>query len=156
MNTLLAISATGLYVRHADRLGRLGTVGFYLCSAGFTLAVLGNVILMKIELNVGEGTAPVSLSGGTCVLATLLFGVGSVVLAVTSYEAGILYRGVALLLAAGPLLLLGMLLGGIQGWAFVMPTLLLGAGWAWLSYALLSEEDTEEQTGTAELPSRGL
>lgn len=113
MNALLAISATGLYVRHADRLRRLGTVGFYLCSAGFTLAVLGSVILMKVELDVGEGTAPVWLSGGTCVLATLLFGIGSVALVVTSYETGILYRGGALLLGAGPLLLLGMLLGGI-------------------------------------------
>ena len=89
-------------------------------------------------------------------LATLLFGAGSVAFAVTSYEAGILRRGGAVLLTAGPLLLLGMLLGGIQGWSLMVPTLLLGAGWAWLRYAFLSEEDTEEQTSTAELPSRGL
>lgn len=148
-NALLAISATGLYVRHADHLGRLGTVGFYLSSAGFALAVLGSVVLMKVELGVGEGTAPLWLTGGTCVLATLLFGAGSVAFAVTSYEAGILRRGGAVLLTAGPLLLLGMLLGGIQGWSLMVPTLLLGAGWAWLAYALLSEEAAGEQTSTA-------
>jgi hypothetical protein len=138
---------TALYIRHTDRLGRLGMAGFYLGSAGSALAILGSLVVMEVELSAGEGATPEWLDRSTHTLAALLFAFGSVVFGVAAKGVEVLPGGGAALLIAGPLLLLGMIFGGIEGWPLMAPAVLSGAGWAWLAYALLSEETGEQPTG---------
>lgn len=139
VNVLLAASVLGLYRWQKDDVGRLGTGGFYLAFGGFALTALGGLAIMGIELAVGEGVTPGWLDSVTHMLAMLLSIVGSVIFGAATFRAKVLPRGGALLFVVGPLLFLGIIFGGVEGWPIMLPAVLFGGAWVWLGYTLRSE-----------------
>lgn len=149
MNALLALGVVGLYGYQAGRLGKPGKVGSYVAVAGFALAALGGLATFAFELGVGEGSTPMWLDMITHPLAMLLMVLGSMVFGVATYRAALLPRGGALLVVIGPLVLLGLLFGGIENALLLAPAALFGLGWAWLGYGLVSRRE-----GTVARPPR--
>lgn len=139
VNTLLAVGVLGLYLWQREDFGKLGKAGFYLAFGGFALTALGGLAIIAVELAVAEGATPEWLDGVTHMLAMLLFVVGSIIFGAATYRAKVLPREGAFLLVVGPLLFMGMLFGGVEGWPIMLPAVLFGGGWAWLGYTLRSE-----------------
>lgn len=136
----LAVGIVGLYVylRRARGVGRLGTVGFYVCLFVFTLVaaldlgILINEAVERIYLALGPVRGPLLIVG------PLLFGAG--VLRSKSLPGG----GAWLLIAAALTNVLGIVAmiisgGKLGAWVFIMPTVLFGLGWAWLGFGLWSK-----------------
>jgi len=130
------LGLAGLYAAQSDRLGLIGEAGFSLAFAGFAVAALCSLLIVAAAWTSGPEKVPGWL-GSVTNLAVLALAVGSILFGVATLRAGRLPRGGALLLIAGPLLLLAMVFGGVgDPRLFTLPSALFGAGWAWLGYDL--------------------
>lgn len=138
VSALLAAGVLGLYLWQREDFGKLGKTGFYLAFGGFALAAIGGLGIIVVELAVAEAATPGWLDGVTHVLAVLLSIVGLAAFGAATFRTKVLPRGGALLLVTGPVLFLGMLFGGVEGWLLMVPAILVGGAFAWLGYALYS------------------
>ena len=147
---LLAAGALTLYLRQKEHFGRLGKAGFYLTFGGFALAAIGGLAIIVVGLSVGEEATLGVLDVLAHPLSMLLYSVGSVLFGIATFQASVLPRAGALLLAVGgPLWFFGPaffsgLINGSEDWLLVLPAMvpavLFGGGWALLGYAQLSEK----------------
>ena len=137
MFALLALGATGVYVRQKDRLGKVGKAGFYVTLAGFGLSVLGGLTIIAVGLAVSDEATLGMLDVITHPLAHLLYAVGSLIFGIATFRAGVLPRGGALLATVGPGWLFALFMAGFgdeQSFLLlfvpVAVTGLVGCGWA--------------------------
>lgn len=149
MFLLLAAGALALYLRQKEHFGRLGRAGFYLTFGGFAFAAIGGLAIIVVGLSVGEEATLGVLDVLAHPLSMLLYSFGSVLFGIATFQASVLPRAGALLLAIGaPLWFFGpaffsSLIDGSEDWIFALPAMapaaLFGGGWALLGYALRSE-----------------
>ena len=143
---LLALGATGLYVRQADRMRRLGALAF-------AMAFAGSVMLFAVEWTqlfevrdlarrapdtldrLDAGGIGLDDIGAMTALAVLV--IGWISLAAVTMRAGIMPRRAALLVVAGLFAtpFLSAVLSPVA--AAAIGNALLGAGWIWLGSATL-------------------
>ena len=138
---LLFVGAVAVYSRQSGRLGRVGKAGFYATLAGFGLSVVGGLTIIAVGLAVSDEATLGVLDAVTHPLAHLLYALGSLVFGISTFRAGVLPRGGALLAAIGPVWLFAMfLVGANQSFLLLLPPVLAtGLGWAWLGSALTGE-----------------
>lgn len=132
----LLLGLGGLYTAQSDRFGLVGEAGFSVAFAGYAVAGLCSLLIGVAAWTAGPENVPAWL-GATANLGVLAVIGGSVLFGVATLRAKVLPRGGALLLIAGPLLLVVMLFAGVRDVRlFTLPSALFGAGWAWLGYDL--------------------
>jgi hypothetical protein len=143
MFALLALGALGVYARQKEHLGKAGKAGFYITVAGFGLSVVGGLAIIAVGLLVSDEATLGVLDAITHPLAHLLYAVGSLIFGISTFRAGVLPRGGALLAAVGPIWLLALFVSGFgNAQAFLLlsvPVVVTGLGWMWLGYALLAQ-----------------
>ena len=145
----LAAGALALYLRQKEHFGRLGRAGFYLTFGGFAFAAIGGLAIIVVGLSVGEEATLGVLDVLAHPLSMLLYSFGSVLFGIATFQASVLPRAGALLLAIGaPLWFFGpaffsSLIDGSEDWILALPAMapaaLFGGGWALLGHALRSE-----------------
>lgn len=145
MFLLLTVGLTGLYLRQRHRFGKAGKAGFLLTFAGFGIAFLASIAVIVVGVTVSDEATLGVLDVLAHPLPQLLYTIGSLLFGVATYRAGMLPRVAAVMVAIGPSLLLAMMLSGLAGAdrAFLLllvPWAAIGLSWAWLGYALLSEQ----------------
>jgi len=146
---LLVVDIVGIYLhlRRSTGFGRLGAVGFYVCLLVFAL-----VAFLDFGI-INEGIEETYIALGPVRGPLLMVGLG--LFGVAILREGSLPRGGSWLLIAAALTnVLGVVAmivsGGTLGaWVFILPTVLFGLGWAWLSYGIWSDG-----RASAEQPSR--
>lgn len=146
---LLVVGIVGiyLYLRRTERFGLLGTVGFYVCVLVFAL-----VAILDLGIIINEGVEPTYIALGP-VRGPLLL-VGLLLFGAAVLRSGRLARGGAWLLVAAALTnvvgVLAMIVtgGALGGWIFVLPTVLLGVGWALLGYSLWFEGEAPAESSS--------
>jgi hypothetical protein len=146
---LVLFGLVGLLVRQLSRAGLLGIVGFVLAFVGTASFVMGAMIEAFIIPYMGlqnpeivDGPPPPGV-GEAFLIIGVLFGLGHVVLGIATYRAGVVPRGVGLLMVIGALaLLLLERIGGIMlelDTLWVVGPVLLGAALVALGYSLWSD-----------------
>lgn len=145
MFLLLTVGLTGIYLRQKNRFGKLGKTGFFLAFTGFGLAFLASIAVIVVGVTVSDEATLGVLDAIAHPLPMLLYAAGSLLFGVATYQSGLLSRGAAVMVAAGPTLFFATIMGGLQDWQPLIPTLVTGLGWAWLGYSALSARE----------PSRG-
>lgn len=104
---------------------------------------MGGLTIIAVGLAVSDEATLGVLDVITHPLAHLLYAVGSLIFGIATFRAGVLPRGAALLVAAGPIWLFALFnLGFGDGQSFLIvfvPVVVTGLGWMWLGYALLSQ-----------------
>lgn len=132
----LLIGSAGLYSGQSERIGFFGQAGFCLLFAGFAVAGLSGLMIAALAWISGPQNVPAWLAL-TTTLGILIVVLGSVLFGLGTFRAKVLRRGGALLLIAGPLLLVALVLGGVRDpRLFILPAALFGAAWVWLGYDL--------------------
>jgi hypothetical protein len=133
---VILLGLVGIFAYQIDRAGRLGTAGFLGAFFGTSMSLLeGREHLFFHDF--GQGT-PEGL--WQLVATALVFTVGYVLLGVAVVRAGVLPRGVGILLAAGAPLVAFAPPIGVQSVIIVGHTL-FGVGLAWAGYALFTERE---------------
>ena len=138
-HALLAVGVVGLYLwqRMQERFGWLGTVGVILIVTASVLITLGGLVLIYIDGVLG--TEAEGLNNIVHPLEILVV-IGAVLFGMATMRVHVLPRGGALLIIIGALVYLGIKIVGVgPEWLISVAVAILGAGWAWLGYALWSE-----------------
>ena len=139
---MLALGALGVYLYQSERLGKLAKAGFWLTLAGFGLSVVGGLAIIVVGLAVSDEATAGVLDVITHPLAQLLYTLGSLIFGIALLRKGTLPKPAALLATVGPVTLFALFaLGFNQAFAPIMAAVTAtGLGWAWLGYALFSEQ----------------
>ena len=143
-HTLLAVGLVGLYLwqTRQGRFGWLGTVGFILVVTACVVIALGGLVIVFVD---GVLKAPVGVLD-TIHPVELLLLIGSVLFSMATIRANVLPSGGALLIIVGALGFFGIAFAGVgPEWLISVAVVILGAGWAWLGYALWSESGESAQ-----------
>lgn len=140
MFLLLTVGLTGLYLRQRHRFGKMGKAGFFLAFAGFGVAFLASIAVIIVGVSVSDEATLGVLDALAHPLPMLLYMIGSLLFGISTYRAGILPRVAAVMVAVGPGLLFATFTVGLQTWEPLVWFFVVGLGWAWLGYALLSEQ----------------
>jgi hypothetical protein len=120
-----------------ERFGWLGTVGVILIVTASVLITLGGLVLIYIDGVLG--TEAEGLNNIVHPLEILVV-IGAVLFGMATMRVHVLPRGGALLIIIGALVYLGIKIVGVgPEWLISVAVAILGAGWAWLGYALWSE-----------------
>ncbi len=147
-HALLAVGLVGLYLwqTRQGRFGWLGTVGFILIVTACVVIALGGLAIIFVD---GVLKAPVGVLD-TIHPVELLLLIGSVLFSMATMRVNVLPSGGALLIIVGALGFFGIAFAGVgPEWLISVAVAILGAGWAWLGYALWSEIG-----GSAQQPKR--
>jgi hypothetical protein len=131
--TLMAVqlALVGIFARQLGRAGRLGLAGFLATFVGTAMSIMeGREHLFSHDF--GQGT-PVGL--WQLILTAIIFTIGSILLGVAIFRAGVLPRGAGVLLAVGgPIVAFSPPIGILA--VMIVGHALFGAGLAWSGYAL--------------------
>jgi hypothetical protein len=131
--TLMAVqlALVGIFARQLGRAGRLGLAGFLATFVGTAMSIMeGREHLFSHDF--GQGT-PVGL--WQLILTALVFTIGSILLGVAIFRAGVLPRGAGVLLAVGgPIVAFSPPIGILA--VMIVGHALFGVGLAWSGYAL--------------------
>ncbi len=143
-HALLAVGLVGLYLwqTRQGRIGWLGTVGFILVVAACVVIALGGLAIVFVD---GVLRAPVGVLDSIHPVELLLI-IGAVLFSMATMRADLLPRGGALLIIVGALGFFGIAFAGVAPeWLISVAVVILGAGWAWLGYALWLESGESAQ-----------
>jgi hypothetical protein len=143
-HAFLAVGLVGLYLwqREQERFGWLGTVGVILIVAASVVIALGGLAIIFVD---GVLKAPVGVLD-TIHPVELLLLIGSVLFSMATMRVNVLPSGGALLIIVGALGFFGIAFAGVgPEWLISVAVAILGAGWAWLGYALWSESGESAQ-----------
>ncbi len=143
-HALLAVGLAGLYLwqTRQGRFGWLGTVGFILVVTACVVIALGGLAIVFVD---GVLKAPVGVLDAIHPVELLLI-IGSVLFSMATMRANVLPSGGALLIIVGALGFFGIAFAGVgPEWLISVAVAILGAGWAWLGYALWSESGESAQ-----------
>jgi hypothetical protein len=148
-HAFLAVGLVGLYLwqTRQGRFGWLGTVGFILIVTASVLITLGGLAIVYIDgvLRANEE----ALNDIVHPLEYLVL-IGAVLFSMATMRVNTLPSGGALLIIIGALGFFGIAFVGVgPEWLRAVAVAILGAGWAWLGYALWSEIG-----GSAQQPKR--
>ena len=135
----LAVGLVGLYLWQTSqgRFGGLGTVGFILIVTASVLITLGGLAIVYIDgvLRANEE----ALNDIVHPLEYLVL-IGAVLFSMATMRVNTLPSRGALLIIIGALGFFGIAFVGVgPEWLRAVAVAILGAGWAWLGYALWSE-----------------
>ena len=148
-HAFLAVGLVGLYLgqREQERFGWLGTVGVILIVTASVLIALGGLAIVFID---GVLKAPEEALNDIVHPLELLVIIGAVLFGMATMQVNALPSGGALLIIVGALVFFGIAFAGVgPEWLTSVAVAILGAGWAWLGYALWSEIG-----GSAQQPKR--
>ena len=148
-HALLAVGLVGLYLwqRRQVRFGWLGTVGVILIVTTSVLVTLGGLAIAFIDGVLGTEAEALNDIVHPLELVVMM---GAVLFGMASMRVNVLPSGGALLIIIGALVYFGIKIVGVgPEWLISVAVAVLGAGWAWLGYALLSEIG-----GSAQQPKR--
>jgi hypothetical protein len=137
-HALLAVGLTGLYLWQIrqGRFGWLGTIGFILIGAACVVIALGGFAIVFVD---GVLKAPVGVLDAIHPVELLLL-IGSVLFGMATMRENVLPSRAALLIIIGALGFFGIAFAGVgPEWLISVAVAILGAGWAWLGYALWSK-----------------
>jgi hypothetical protein len=143
-HALLAVGLVGLYLwqTRQGRFGWLGTVGLILIVTASVVIALGGLAIIFVD---GVLKAPVGVLD-TIHPVELLLLIGSVLFSMATMRVNVLPSGGALLIIVGALGFFGIAFAGVgPEWLISVAVAILGAGWAWLGYALWSESGESAQ-----------
>ncbi|MGE3270967.1 MAG: hypothetical protein AB7P40_19595 [Chloroflexota bacterium] len=151
---LVLFGLVGLLIRQFQRAGWIGLAGFVVAFIGTASFVMGAMIEMFIIPFLGlqnpafeEGPPPAGI-GEAFMVINLLFAAGYILLGIATVRARVMPASVGALLILGALALLFMervaALVGAGDALWVLGPVILGAGLAWLGYALWSGPVTGE------------
>jgi hypothetical protein len=143
-HALLAVGLVGLYLwqTRQGHFGWLGTVGFILVVTACVVIALGGLAIVFVD---GVLKAPVGALDAIHPVELLLL-IGAVLFSLATMRADLLPRGGALLIIVGALGFFGIAFAGVgPEWLISVAVAVLGAGWAWLGYALWSESGESAQ-----------
>ena len=145
MFVFLLLGAAGLYLRQREVFGFIGKAGFYLTAFGFSLGIVGGAMIIVIGLTVGEKATMGVLDIIAHMLSHVFYALGSILLGIATFRAGIMPKAAAILMAIGPVWLFAMFGVGLnQSFLLLLPPVIVTAlGWMWLGYALISEKKRE-------------
>jgi len=143
MFVFLLLGAVGLYLRQQRDFKIVGKAGFFLTAFGFGLGIVGGAMIIVIGLTVSDEATMGIPDLIAHMLSHVFYALGSVLLGIATYRAGILPKAAAVMMAVGPAWLFAMFMAGInQSFVLLLPPVVLTAlGWMWLGYALLSEKE---------------
>jgi hypothetical protein len=143
MFVFLLLGAVGVYLRQRSSFGRVGKAGFYLTAFGFSLGAVGGAMIVVIGLSVGDEATMGVPDIIAHMLSHVFYALGSVLLGIATYRAGILPKTAAVMMGIGPVWLFAMFMAGInQSFLLLLPPVIAtGIGWMWLGHALRSERD---------------
>jgi hypothetical protein len=137
-HAFLAVGLLGFYLwqKGQERFGWLGTVGLILIVAASVVIAIGGLAIVFIDGVLG---APVGVLDAIHPVELLVI-IGAVLFGMATMHVNILPSGGALLLIVGALGFFGISFAGVgPEWLISVAVAVLGAGWAWLGYALWSE-----------------
>ena len=143
-HAFLAVGLTGLYLwqTRQGRFGWLGTIGFILIVAACVVIALGGFAIVFVD---GVLKAPVGVLDAIHPVELLLL-IGSVLFGMATMRENVLPSRAALLIIIGALGFFGIAFAGVgPEWLISVAVVILGAGWAWLGYALWSESGESAQ-----------
>jgi hypothetical protein len=132
---LLAVGLVGLYLwqTRQGRFGWLGTAGFILIFTASVVITLGGLAIVFFD---GVLKTPVEILDAIHPVELLLL-IGSVLFGMATIRISVLPSGGALLIIVGALVFFGIAFAGVgPEWLISVAVVILGAGWAWLGYAL--------------------
>lgn len=141
MYVFLLLGAVGLYLRQRGYFGLVGKAGFYMTAFGFSLGAVGSAMVLATGLIAGDGaTAFPDLLAH--VISHVFYALGSVLLGIATYRAGVLPKEAAVMMGAGPAWQFALFLSGSdQSYLLLFPPFVVTAlGWMWLGYALYDEQ----------------
>ena len=152
---LVLFGLVGLLARQLERAGLFGVVAFVVAFIGTASFVMGAMIeafmipFMGLQTpEIVDGPPPPGV-GEAFLIIGILFALGHVLLGIATYRAGVVPRSVGTLMVLGGIALLVLeRIGGIMlqlDFLWVVGPVMLGAGLAWLGYALWS--GTPERIG---------
>ena len=137
-HAFLAVGLVGLYLwqRRHGRFGWLGTVGFILIVIPSVVIALGGLAIVFVD---GVLKAPVGVLDTIHPLELLVI-IGAVLFGMAVVRVNVLPSRGAQLIIVGALGFFGIAFAGVgPEWLISVAVAILGAGWAWLGYALWSE-----------------
>jgi hypothetical protein len=137
-HAFLAVGLVGFYLwqKRQERFGWLGTVGLILIVAASVVIAIGGLAIVFID---GVLRAPVGVLDAIHPVE-LLVTIGAVLFGMATMNVNVLPSGGALLIIVGALGFFGISFAGVgPEWLISVAVAVLGAGWAWLGYALWSE-----------------
>ena len=137
-HAFLAVGLVGLYLwqKRQERFGWLGTVGFILIVIPSVVIALGGLAIVFVD---GVLKAPVGMLDTIHPLELLVI-IGSVLFGMAIMRMNVLPSRGAQLIIIGALGFFGIAFAGVgPEWLISVAVTILGAGWAWLGYALWSE-----------------
>jgi hypothetical protein len=143
-HALLAVGLIGLYLwqTRQGRFGWLGTIGFILIVTACVVIALGGFAIVFVD---GVLKAPVGVLDAIHPVELLLL-IGSVLFGMATMRENVLPSRAALLIIIGALGFFGIAFAGVgPEWLISVAVAILGAGWAWLGYALWSENGESAQ-----------
>lgn len=155
---LLLIGLPGLYLRQADKTGKLGLVSFVMTFLGIAahwpllpiLSFASAPLAARPEtqsLIAGEGMVEVGpLFTGYFVLSTLILYLGIILLGIATLRARVFPRGAGVLLIVSPPITLIILPIGLGSIAAVLTSAVFVLGFAWCGYALWTGKERQEPT----------
>ncbi len=138
-HAFLAVGLVGLYLwqKRQERFGWLGTIGVILIVTASVLIALGGLAIVIVD---GVLKAPEEVLNDIVHPLELLVIIGAVLFGMATMNVNVLPSGGALLIIVGALGFFGISFAGVgPEWLISVAVAVLGAGWAWLGYALLSE-----------------
>jgi hypothetical protein len=138
-HAFLAVGLVGLYLwqKRQERFGGLGTVGVILIVTASVLIALGGLAIVIVD---GVLRAPEEALNDIVHPLELLVIMGTVLFGMATMNVNVLPSGGALLIIVGALGFFGISFAGVgPEWLISVAVAVLGAGWAWLGYALWSE-----------------
>ena len=137
-HAFLAVGLVGLYLwqRRQGRFGWLGTVGFILIVIPSVVIALGGLAIVFVD---GVLKAPVGVLDAIHPLELLVM-IGAVLFGMAVMRVNVLPSRGAQLIIVGALGFFGIAFAGVgPEWLISVAVAILGAGWAWLGYALWPE-----------------
>jgi hypothetical protein len=138
-HAFLAVGLVGLYLwqKRQERFGWLGTVGVILIVIASVLIALGGLAIVFLD---GVLKVPEEALNDIVHPLELLVIIGAVLFGMATMNVNVLPSGGALLIIVGALGFFGISFAGVgPEWLISVAVVILGAGWAWLGYALWSE-----------------
>ena len=148
-HALLAVGLVGLYLwqNRQERFGWLGTVGVILIITASVLITLGGLVIAFID---GVLRTEAELLNDIVHPLELVVMMGAVLFGMATMRVNVLPSGGALLIMIGALVYFGIKIVGVgPEWLISVAVAIVGAGWAWLGYALWSQIG-----GSAQQPKR--
>jgi len=145
MFVFLLLGAIALYLRQRSSFGFVGRAGFYLTAIGFGLGVVGGAMIVVVGLAVGDEATMGILDMIAHMLSHVFYALGSLLLGIATFRAGIMPKAAAVLMGVGPIWLFAMFAAGLnQSFLLLLPPVLSTAlGWMWLGLAQISEQKRE-------------